>query len=236
MIDTTCSDLTDPTNGMISYNMGTASLRPVDTVATYTCATGYTLNGGSTRTCGVDGTWSWLPPVLCQREWNLMCDYSFVECTCFSTGICSDLSLLINGMISYSGESPDMATYTCNTGYTLNGDATRTCGNGGMWSGSDPVCQSMWNRIYAFFCEYFSIDICFDLPLLTNGMISYFGTGSSNNRPVGTMATYTCDTGYTLNGGTTRICESNGMWSGSAPVCQRKWMGMYVYNVFQFPY
>ncbi len=36
---TTCPDLTVPANGMISYNMGTASLIPVDTVATYTWET-----------------------------------------------------------------------------------------------------------------------------------------------------------------------------------------------------
>ncbi len=66
---TTCPDLTLPGNGMISYNMGTFSPRPVDTVATYTCTTGYTLNGGSTRTCGSDGVWSGFAPD-CQRKWN----------------------------------------------------------------------------------------------------------------------------------------------------------------------
>ncbi len=54
---TTCSNLTD--NGMIAYNMGTSSTRPVGTVATYTCVTGYTLNGDTTRTCGSDGELEW---------------------------------------------------------------------------------------------------------------------------------------------------------------------------------
>ncbi len=64
---TTCSDLIALTNGMIGYNMGTASQRPVSTVATYTCVPGYTLNGGTTRTCGSDGVWSGSPPT-CQRK------------------------------------------------------------------------------------------------------------------------------------------------------------------------
>ncbi len=59
---TTCPDLIVPANGMISYNMGIASLRPVNTVATYTCDTGYTLNGGTTRTCGSGGSWSGSAP------------------------------------------------------------------------------------------------------------------------------------------------------------------------------
>ncbi len=66
---TTCFDLTAPTNGMIGYNMGTASSRPEGTVATYTCNPGYTFIGGGTRTCGSDGVWSGSIPV-CQRKWN----------------------------------------------------------------------------------------------------------------------------------------------------------------------
>ncbi len=69
---TTCPDLTVPANGMISYNIGTASLRPVNTVATYTCDTGYTLDGGTTtRTCGAGGVWSGSVPAqvdLCLRK------------------------------------------------------------------------------------------------------------------------------------------------------------------------
>ena len=66
---TTCSDLTKPTNGMIAYNIETNSLRPVDTVATYTCDTGYTLNGDTTRACESGGMWSGSAPV-CQCKWN----------------------------------------------------------------------------------------------------------------------------------------------------------------------
>ncbi len=69
---TTCSDLMVQPNGMISYSMGTASPRPVNTVATYTCVTGYTLNGGNTRTCGRGGVWSGSPPT-CQGKWNGLC-------------------------------------------------------------------------------------------------------------------------------------------------------------------
>ncbi len=32
------------------------------------------------------------------------------------------------------------ATYTCTEGYTLTGEATRTCQSNGMWSGSEPTC------------------------------------------------------------------------------------------------
>ncbi len=64
---TNCPDLTVPANVMISYNMGTTSLRPVNTLATYTCDTGY--NGrDTTRTCGSDGVWSGDDPT-CSELW-----------------------------------------------------------------------------------------------------------------------------------------------------------------------
>ncbi len=63
----TCPDLTVPANGMIDYSMGT---RPVGTVATYTCNTGHTVNGDTTRTCGSDGVWSGSDPTCQGKEYT----------------------------------------------------------------------------------------------------------------------------------------------------------------------
>ncbi|XP_064388562.1 E-selectin-like isoform X3 [Halichondria panicea] len=174
--------------------MGTASQRPVDTVATYTCDTGYTLNGGNTtRTCGSDGVWSGSAP------------------TCQAT--CSEnLPLISNGGITYVGGSTDnrpvgtMAIYSCFGDNRLVGVAVRTCQSNGTWSSTTaPVCE----------------EICSDLSSPTNGIVDYGGGGSMDNRPADTVATYNCDTGYTLNGGNNiRTCGSDGMWSGLAPTCQ----------------
>ena len=35
------------------------------------------------------------------------------------------------------------ATYSCNTGYNLVGDSTRTCQATGQWSGSAPTCEGI---------------------------------------------------------------------------------------------
>lgn len=36
------------------------------------------------------------------------------------------------------------ATYSCNEGYMLVGDSTRTCEASAMWTGIAPVCQSKY--------------------------------------------------------------------------------------------
>ena len=59
-------------------------------------------------------------------------------------------------------------------------------------------------------------DDCGPLDPPTEGSVSINGT------IVGSTATYTCNDGFTLQGGSTRTCQTNGQWSGSAPICQRK--------------
>ena len=55
-----------------------------------------------------------------------------------------------------------------------------------------------------------------DLTPSSNAKISY-NAGSTGNRPEGTRAIYSCDIIFTLSGGSTRTCQSDGTWSGSAP-------------------
>ena len=53
-----CGGLTNPDNGMVDTPQGTT----FNEVATYSCNSPYTLNGGMTRTCQADGTWSGSAP------------------------------------------------------------------------------------------------------------------------------------------------------------------------------
>ncbi len=87
----------------------------------------------------------------------------------------------------------------------------------------------MCNNVYVECVPVPIVITCSDLPSLANGIINYGGAGSTDSRPVNTVATYTCDTGYTLNGGSTRTCGSDGVWSGLAPTCQRK-----IYTVWMY--
>ena len=77
---TTCSDLSAPTNGMIAYNMEGMNARPLNTVATFTCITGYTVTGDMTRNCGAGGMWSGTNPT-CECE-SIQCGYSEGNIVC----------------------------------------------------------------------------------------------------------------------------------------------------------
>ncbi len=73
--------------------------------------------------------------------------------------------------------------------------------------------------------------VCLSLPAPNNGIVSY------SDPPLGlnTVATYTCETDYTLIGNTTRTCENDGMWSGSATTCEGEFSDTYVLNYIFAP-
>ena len=55
---------------------------------------------------------------------------------------CGNLTDPASGQVNNDGTTfGHTATYSCNTGYNLVGDSTRTCQATGVWSGSAPTCQ-----------------------------------------------------------------------------------------------
>ena len=65
---------------------------------------------------------------------------------------CGDLTDPTDGAVNTSsGTTFNMnATYSCNTGYNLNGTNTRTCQADRMWSGSDPTCDSTLSSLLVY--------------------------------------------------------------------------------------
>ena len=57
---------------------------------------------------------------------------------------CGTLDDPDNGQVNHTAGTTfqQTATYSCTTGHNLTGDSTRTCQNNGVWSGSEPTCQS----------------------------------------------------------------------------------------------
>ena len=57
-----------PTNGDITYSSVDANARAVDSTATYSCMTGFTLTGNMIRTCQSDGKWNGTDPTCDGNE------------------------------------------------------------------------------------------------------------------------------------------------------------------------
>nr|XP_018667880.1 sushi, von Willebrand factor type A, EGF and pentraxin domain-containing protein 1-like isoform X2 [Ciona intestinalis] len=155
-----------------------------DSSCSVTCNDCYEVVGSPIRTCRRDGAWSG-DAALCQvttcvplrapRNGAMDCDESINECgtTC---------------------------TFTCRKGYTLSGDARRTCGKDMRWTGVAAECLRAT-------CP----------PLGVSLSLTYTCTNGSN---VGSNCTFQCDEDATLLGSTYRVCLNDGTWSRSNPVCR----------------
>ncbi|XP_053409112.1 uncharacterized protein LOC123561493 isoform X2 [Mercenaria mercenaria] len=100
------------------------------------------------------------------------------------------------------------ATFTCNDGYTLNGQSQLTCreANGqSQWNGNQPNCVS--NR-------------CPQLTAIENGNREDSCETHNGN---GCTATFSCNSGYTILGQRILTCtETNGQydWNADQPTCR----------------
>ena len=115
-----------------------------------------------------------------------------------------------------------VATYSCNNQNVLIGNSTRVCQITGLWSGSSPICQVTVCKIMDLASNFFSIPAShFTAPFCSETLLT--PSNGSINVPcntTGCVATYSCNNQSVLIGMSTRVCQPNGLWSGSSPVCQ----------------
>ena len=71
---------------------------------------------------------------------------------------CGNLTDPANGSVSLTSGTTfgQTTTYSCNTGYNLVGDSSRTCQATGNWSGSAPTCEGMLIKgdLILYICIY----------------------------------------------------------------------------------
>ena len=149
-----CDVLDSVENGYIEYSDGTIYLSE----ATYNCHNGHnlTMSGDVMRTCQGNGLWNgtvptcnseytcytgilWLLPFKISVLHNIMSSLTVIQCP--------GLPNIPNGAVDTSGGTNYKCTavYTCDTGYVLNGNITRTCQEDANWSGSEPTCEGEIN-------------------------------------------------------------------------------------------
>ena len=59
-----------------------------------------------------------------------------------------------NGMVTFSQNVGDVATYMCNDGFYLNGSMTRLCQSNGMWSDEAPLCIRKFHQDISHVDQY----------------------------------------------------------------------------------
>jgi hypothetical protein len=174
-----CPTLDSPADGTVTTPDGT----PVGAEAIYACNAGFERTGEATRTCQEDNSWSGGEPT-CDR----------IDCGALGAPDNGDVDVPDGTLYEM------IATYTCEAGYNMSGEATRTCQADGSWSGSEPSCVAL---------------DCGTVAAPQHGTVATPG-----GTTFGQVADYACSSGYGLVGFASRVCAADGNWSDSAPTCE----------------
>ncbi|XP_043356656.1 LOW QUALITY PROTEIN: complement receptor type 1-like [Dermochelys coriacea] len=159
--------------------------RPSDMVV-FECDPGYTMSGSPETQCQDDGRWD--PPFpVCER---------LLQCP-FPPAITNGKPSVQALAVFTTGTS---VNYSCEPGYSLNGQASIYCAASGIWSPPPPQCEEV---------------ICI-APEIQNGR-KVAGHGPVY-RPRDTVR-FECDPGYTLNASHRIQCRDDGTWDPPVPAC-----------------
>ncbi len=209
-----CGGLTPPTHG----SLDAASVSYPGSV-TYGCDAGYLLSGTATRACQADGSFSGLAPSCNPLD-------------------CGALVAPANGSVTGPTTYGSTATYGCNGGYLLAGTTTTTCTASGTWSTAAPTCTLAptpctpnpctnggtctpgAGSAYICGCLAGYSGVNCETPVVCAGATGPTnGSVSAASASLGNAITYACDPGYNLSGGTSRVCQADGTFTGAAPTC-----------------
>jgi len=121
--------------------------------------------------------------------------------------LCEVLLVPSNGDISCNNTTTEVSTvcsFECYDGYALVGSQQVVCGEDGVWSDEEPICQ-------AITCPAFD-------PLENGEVICSDGNNFNS------ICTFQCAPGYDLTGNSSAICRGDGIspqgeWDQNAPVC-----------------
>ncbi|XP_015517072.1 sushi, von Willebrand factor type A, EGF and pentraxin domain-containing protein 1 isoform X1 [Neodiprion lecontei] len=167
-------------SGTVTLINGTTT---VGSLMEYTCPEDYWLTGEARHVCTKDGKWSDETPY---------CELISCEEPETPTG---------SNIVKYDRNVHGVIEYECEAGYLMYGDARRTCGTDGYWTGDVPDC------------EY--VD-CGRVQTILYGAVEYVN-GTTH---LGSEITYSCTPNYRLNGVPRRYCLDNGQWSDATPKCK----------------
>ncbi|XP_037349413.1 beta-2-glycoprotein 1 [Talpa occidentalis] len=163
-----------------------ASYEPGE-VITYNCLPGYYTKGGFRRfTCPLTGSWP-MNSMKCVPK------------------VCPFAGILQNGIVRYTTfEYPNTISFTCNTGFYLNGSSTAKCNEEGRWNPGIPVCAPV---------------TCASPPVPKFATLSVYKPLAGNNSFYRDTAVFQCLPQYAMFGNDTVTCTEHGNWT-QLPECK----------------
>ncbi|MEJ1282873.1 sushi von Willebrand factor type A EGF and pentraxin domain containing 1 [Cricetulus griseus] len=187
---------------------------------TYQCNNGYYLLGDSRMFCTDNGSWNGISPSCldvdecavgsdCNEHASCLNTNGSYVCSCNPPYMgdgknCAAVSCGappapenggVDGSVFTYGSK---VTYRCDKGYTLAGDEESTCLASGSWSHSSPVCQLVK---------------CSSPESINNGKYILSGLTYLS------IASYSCENGYSLQGPSLIECTASGSWDRAPPTC-----------------
>ena len=138
-----------------------------------------------------------------------------------------------------------MVTFTCDTGYHLEGPTNRLCLEGGNWSDVMPTCECSYSNSFTpigmmmmILMIKMATVMVLMMVVIMMMMMMYFYFLSSGHRycdkpnPLengyivgtefweGENVTYKCNKGYRARGQMVRFCNKTGNWTEEEPKCE----------------
>ena len=237
-----CPILEAPADGQVDFSSSS-----VNSVAMYTCNSGFRLEGPDQRTCLQNGTWTDTDPTCtgkmqCSFFWFCFLAQKKLS-FCINIGMISFMILEIfcpileapaDGQIDFSSSSVNsVAMYTCNSGFRLEGPDQRTCLQNGTWTDTDPTCTGKMQCSFFWFCflAQKKLSFCINIGMISFMILEIFcpileapadGQIDFSSSSVNSVAMYTCNSGFRLEGPDQRTCLQNGTWTDTDPTCTGK--------------
>ncbi|XGW23548.1 hypothetical protein V3C99_005627 [Haemonchus contortus] len=222
-----CSALNIQSSTVTYVQANTSTPYASGTTAFLMCNIGSTPQGSTSSLCQ-NGIWT--PPLgMCMNtsqngSSNMIAGQQPGMNSGNAGSTCMAIAAPLNGYVNYSMNasggiypSGTVASLSCNLGYTVSGSMASTC-SGGTWIPSVlGTCNPGLSGLGTVMGS--SSLTCTNPPTVMNGVITYsMGTASEITKQSGSVATLTCNMGFTSTGSPTSICQ-NGAFTPTLGTC-----------------